>query len=470
MVAYVRPAASGELFDPAAGAGAFFAACRHEFQNGVAFRGCDIDLSCLKWARTAGLEDQDLTAIEQRNFVLDPPPGKFSSIVANPPYIRHHRLPSHVKQELRLLSRALIGQDLDGRAGLHVYFLLRALQLLALHGRLAFIIPGDTFEGVFSNILWSWVTKKYTLDAIITFSGAATPFPGVDTNAVIALIRNDGPTSRFAWARCTVPETQALSKWVKQNFRGAFPGEDSIRAIEEALATGLSRPASPVHDGPTLVDFARVVRGIATGDNEFFFLNSKQISELGLDSGYFVRAVARTRDVNGDRISQDDIKTLDADGRPTYLLSLGAQPTEALPETLRRYLETGQRKGLCDRPLIAGRKPWYRMEKRAVPSLLFAYLGRRNTRFILNQAGVVPLTGFLCVYPNPGVDAENLWKVLNHPDVLARLRLVAKSYGSDAIKVEPRALERLAIPERIAKEFGLQRQITSQEKLAFAHV
>ena len=44
--------------------------------------------------------------------------------------------------------------------------------------------------------------------------------------------------------------------------------------------------------------------------------------------------------------------------------------------------------------LISTRNPWYNMEKRENPEFLFAYLGRRNTRFIRNEAGVVPLTGF----------------------------------------------------------------------------
>jgi adenine-specific DNA-methyltransferase len=35
------------------------------------------------------------------------------------------------------------------------------------------------------------------------------------------------------------------------------------------------------------------------------------------------------------------------------------------------------------------------------------------------------------------------------------LKLVGKSYGSGAIKVEPRSLERLAIPEHVIEKFGL---------------
>jgi len=93
-----------------------------------------------------------------------------------------------------------------------------------------------------------------------------------------------------------------------------------------------------------------------------------------------------------------------------------------------------------------------------VPPFLFAYLGRRNARFIRNSAGVRPLTGFLCVYPRiqDREFARRLWQALRHPDTAANLSLVGKSYGSGAIKVEPRALERLPIPAPVAREVGLE--------------
>ena len=100
------------------------------------------------------------------------------------------------------------------------------------------------------------------------------------------------------------------------------------------------------------------------------------------------------------------------------------------------------------------------MEKREVPPLLFAYLGRRNSRFIRNEANVLPLTGFLCVYPmyNDEIYINNLWKALNHPDTFKNLHLVGKSYGSGAIKVEPRNLDRLPIPTHVVEQFNLKRQ------------
>jgi hypothetical protein len=142
-------------------------------------------------------------------------------------------------------------------------------------------------------------------------------------------------------------------------------------------------------------------------------------------------------------------------------LSLNGEPLDNYPERLKKYLLDGEKLGLPLRPLISQRKPWYKTEIRNIPPFLFAYLGRRNVRFIRNTAGIIPLTGFLCVYPksNEKEFVERLWKILNHPDTISNLTLIGKSYGDGAVKVEPRALERLPIPENVIKESGLPVQL-----------
>jgi hypothetical protein len=44
---------------------------------------------------------------------------------------------------------------------------------------------------------------------------------------------------------------------------------------------------------------------------------------------------------------------------------------------------------------------------------------------------------------------------LNDARTLANLRMVGKSYGFGAIKVEPRSLERLILPYEVCEELGL---------------
>jgi len=459
MVEYVLADRGGVLFDPAVGTGAFFRAAKavaKEKGLQVSLSGMDIDPTVLEQALECGLSKDDISTVTIGDFISQPPPTKFSAIVANPPYIRHHRISAETKKQLKQISLQTIGTVLDGRAGLHVFFLIRALSLLQEKGRLAFIMPADTCEGVFAGDLWRWITKNYALDAVITFAPEATPFPDVDTNPLIFFIRKASANETFFWVKCLEPQSEALKMWVRSGFKTA--SEYGLSVIErntfEGLSTGLSRPPMVERNSKyTLGDFAQVMRGIATGANEFFFMTDEQARRLGIPEEFFVRAIGRTRDVPGDEITEDTIDYLRAKGRPTLLLSLSGEPLETYPPAVREYLKKGEALGLPQRPLISQRRPWYKMESRVAPPFLFAYLGRRNTRFIRNIAGVVPLTGFLCIYPknNAPQYIEQLWRILSHPETIANLSVVGKSYGDGAIKVEPRFLKKLPIPETVIK-------------------
>lgn len=463
MVAYPLAAGATAVFDPAVGAGAFFLAARKvgaEIGREVTCAGTELDPQAIGEARQTGVQEGDLAGVSIRDFVQDPPQEIFEAIVANPPYIRHHRLSSATKAFLRRFALGLMGRTIDGRAGLHVYFLLRALQLLRPEGRLAFIMPADTCEGVFSRPLWDWITSHYCLEAVVTFSSEASPFPGVDTNPVILMIRNGELQEQLLWARCTQPGGDALKAWVLSGF--AKRAGDGIvvqtRDLSEALRTGLSRaPDTRDEVGPVLADYATVLRGIATGDNEFFHLTTARAAELGIPQVFLTPAIGRTRDVIGDEIDSDTISRLQASGRPTLLFSPDGRPLSAFPESVQTYLRQAEEKGIPKKPLISTRRPWYKMERREPPPILFAYLGRRNARFVRNRAGVVSLTCLLCVYPreNDPVYIEKLWQVLRHPETIANLVRVGKSYGGGAIKVEPRALETLPLPHSIVAEVGL---------------
>jgi adenine-specific DNA-methyltransferase len=463
MAAYVLASGADHLLDPAVGAGALFIAAKRiaaQSRRTVALHGNEIDAQAIMQARQNGLSDDDLANLEMRDFVLDPPARRFKAIAANPPYIRHHRLPPDAKAALQKFGKSLIGKPLDGRAGLHIYFLLRALSLLEAGGRLAFIMPADTCEGVFAQTLWHWITQQFRLDAVITFSAAAAPFPNVDTNAIIFLIENSPPLTRFQWAQVDLADRHVLTDWVASAFAKSEGSALTVheRDLNEALATGLSRPpAEAPHEGAMLGEFATVMRGIATGANEFFFLTTIQAQTLHIPDEYLIPAVGRTRDVTSEEVTAATISELERKGRPTLLFAPDGRPLHLFPRPVRDYLNQGETSGIHKRTLIATRRPWYKMESRSAPPFLFAYLGRRNARFIRNTARAIPLTGFLCIYPrlSDAANTERLWHVLKHPDTTANLRLVGKSYGSGAIKVEPRALERLPIPPHVLTAAGL---------------
>ena len=464
MVLYAVSEGATEIFDPAVGAGAFFEAAkslRTLLKRDLKLAGREIDENALVQAREAGLSDADLARVELCDFVLEPPARLLNAIVANPPYIRHHRLDAQTKARLRAFALQTTGTKIDGRAGYHVYFLIRALSLLAPDGRLAFIMPADVCEGVFAPALWRWITAQFRLDAVVTFDAGATPFPGVDTNALVLFLRRAVPQTHFRWAKCLESNSPAFFDWVLNDLQNA-PEPQKIRvlerSVEEGLRTGFSRPPQEKREDEAILgDYARVMRGIATGANDFFCFTEARRCESGLDEQFFVPIVARTRDVSGEVFDEQDWKNLDAANRPRWMLQLPAQNPRDFPQNVRDYLRSGFEQGLPLRPLIAARKWWFCSERRAPPPFLFAYLGRRNIRFIRNLVGVAPLTGFLCVYPrfDEPEFVEKLGRVLRDERTISNLFLVGKSYGGDALKVEPRALERLILPAAVLQEHNL---------------
>lgn len=464
MVSYVAVNNVDMILDPAAGRGAFFKALLTLGNKGISFLGFDIDTEVL----SDEIYSQTGCSVEQRDFLKNPPDKKFEAIVANPPYIRHHRINRETKLFLKKMSSSITGSVIDGRAGYHVYFLILALSLLKQNGRLAFIMPADTCEGKFAKNLWRWISSEYCLDCVITFDKEATPFPGVDTNAIVLLIRNTKPQSKFLWIRASEAYSMDLLNLVSSDLsvRDFTSLKIVERSLKEGIETGLSRPEMLIPEHTcTLGDFADVMRGIVTGSNEFFFLTSQRAKELDIPGEFLQRAVGRTRDISKDILTLQDLEILDKAGRPTYLLTVSPQQ-DNMPKSISNYLKKGQEKGISSLPSVRNRNPWYKTEQRRIPPLLFAYLGRQNVRFIKNEAGALPLTAFLCVYPkcNSQEYTNSLWKALNHPDTLANLHLVGKSYGSGAIKVEPGNLGKLPIPKHVVEKFGLEKY-----KEAFDH-
>lgn len=460
---------SNLIFDPATGSGAFYQALKnHPQSNNIKFWGLDIDQTVLN----NNIYQDNNCLIELRDFILNPPTYKFKSIIANPPYIRHHRLSKEIKSKVKEICLNIMGFTIDGRAGLHIYFLIQALNLLEKNGKLAFIMPSDTVEGIFAQRLWKWITNYVNLECVITFAQEATPFPKVDTNAIIFLIKNSQPSEQFIWIKANLPHTNDLKDFIKSQFK---INQNSLnicqRLIKEGLNTGFSRPYLAQETFKyKLSDFASVMRGIATGANDFFYLTKLRAKELGISPEFLHPAIGRTRDIEGNLITEETLINLNNKGRPTLLFTPDERDLHKFPQPVQAYLKYGESLAINQKALIKTRKPWYKMEKRKVPYFLFAYLGRRNIRFIQNQAKVIPLNGFLCIYPhsNDPDFLKELWEILNHQTTIENLSLVGKSYGSGAIKVEPKALANLPISnDLISSHYHISLQVKNQQKQLF---
>ncbi len=359
MAAYVSQN-TNLVFDPATGRGAFYEALLKLNKPEISFFGTDVDKEVLKDT----IYKQESCVVELRDFIKNPPQRKFKAIVANPPYIRHHRIDGETKAFVKKFSSISTGLAIDGRAGYHIYFFIQALNLLEPDGRLAFIMPADTCEGKFAKNLWKWISEKFCIEGVITFAEEATPFPSVDTNAMVFLIKNSKPTKTLQWVKANEAYSPDLFNFISSDFeKGNFETLEIItRQLNEGIATGFSRPEQNHNDFKFhLNDFAKVMRGIATGSNEFFFLTGQQVKEIGIPKEFIKRAIGRTRDAAKSILTVEDLEQLEKENRPTYLFSINGY--SSFPNSVSKYLKVGEEMELPNRSLIKQRKPWYKMEK-----------------------------------------------------------------------------------------------------------
>ena len=130
----------------------------------------------------------------------------FDIVIANPPYVRHERIP----QETLHTLRAAYPEVQHGMADLYVYFYARALQLLHESGMLAFISSNKFFRAGYGKGLRDLLTSQTQAQIILDFGDA----PVFDAAAYpcIVLVSKGEPTPDHTYWGLTADTQMDLEK------------------------------------------------------------------------------------------------------------------------------------------------------------------------------------------------------------------------------------------------------------------
>lgn len=385
-------------------------------------------------------------------------PEQFDAIVCNPPYTRHHRLPEAYKSSWAAVMKQEYGIRLSRFSSLFAYFFVQATRMLDPAGRMAFITPATVFEASYSRQVKSFIRRQLHLRAIITFDETLSIFEGVDTAACITLV--EGPRTPVHERAVHVqirqwPGVEPVLHAVEQGSTAATDWgtyrEVDLSTLEPSRKWTVIGWENARFDNETFVplsNIARIMRGIATGANDFFVLSDSEVAEWGLDEANLRPVLTKTREAPGYAFCQADFDRLGHEGKKRWLLYLTGPATPGTAEAC--YIQHGQAGGLHERSLVKTRSLWYAMEQRDPAPIYFTYLSRKRSRFIYNQADVLALNVFLCIYPIPAISRDEtmlkaLLATLNSLITKDSLRYVGRTYGGDTIKIEPREMDRLPV-------------------------
>lgn len=381
---------------------------------------------------------------------------RFEGILCNPPYLRFQDYAGRGARLKALEDR--LGVRLGGLTNLHCLFLLKAVHQLAEGGRAAFVMPWEFLNAGYGERVKAHLLDLGVLKHTVILESSRGIFAGAVTTACILLLAKEDPCGEVAFHRAGPGEDLDVLYHVRMSGEAAagVPGPSPAHAARvypaEALDPrakwrGYWKETSPAgYPGAlTLGRFATVVRGIATGANDFFLVDEAAREHHGLPRECLLPCVAKARDAEGPVFSTGDFEALKSKGRRVWLLDAEGSDHPAV----RAYLDGGRTAGVDTRFLTRHRSPWFALERRLPAPLWVSVFHRGGLRPVLNRAGVRNLTAFHCLYPRPGAEAwvEALFLWLLTPEGRALAREHGRECGAGLEKVEPRDLAGVPVPD-----------------------
>ncbi|MGC8989369.1 MAG: HsdM family class I SAM-dependent methyltransferase [Verrucomicrobiia bacterium] len=281
MAEWVMSARPHAVLDPAVGLGGLLAAC-HRLNQRVALVGVERDTETLQRAKRSAPRGTRLILADY----LKSEAGTFEGIIANPPYVKAHRL-DYSDSDWRYFEERL-GTPLDRLTNLYALFLLKIWEDLAPHGRAAVLLPAEFLNANFGDEIKERLVHVIRPPAILVFAPSLNLFGHALTTSAIVFLEKDRAPGAPNWLTCVESVAQA-EEFVGRLCRG-LPVLESCTRIDLATLNPRDKWLNQLLNGsdnlaafPKQVgDYFECSRGIATGANDYFCLSRPGMNEHGL--------------------------------------------------------------------------------------------------------------------------------------------------------------------------------------------
>ncbi len=368
----------------------------------------------------------------------------FDIVIGNPPYIRQERL-KDIKGQLKKDYK----EAYDSTADIYVYFFARGYELLKPQGVLAYITSNKWLRAKYGKNLRRFFKENARIEYLVDFAGhrvfeSAT----VDTSIVIlSKIKEKNPAIKVAVADRELKEG-SLREFIRSKvfYLSQDKLSDDVYVLEEEEVLRLKEKIEKV--GKPLKDWdVRIYRGVLTGFNEAFIIDSQRREEI----------LANCRDEEERRRTEEIIKPV-LRGRDigryyytfggTYMIvSYRGINIENYP-SLRSYLLTYKEK-LKKR---AGNQAWFELQappsREKLNTLLKEKIGYSDIgfRFCLVPSGIIGDNTTYFIIPTHFNHLMYILGLLNSKVLAYFHNLLASKLGGRATRGFTIYIEQLPIP------------------------
>jgi len=384
------------VLEPAFGLGIFSRALLL-YNDNINIKGFEVDSNIFEKSR--GLfEENENVSLHLHDYMYNDWENKYDGVICNPPYFKFHDYDNkNVIKEIE--SRLAI--KLNGFTNLYTLFLLKSIYQLNKNGRAAYIIPSEFLNSDYGKLVKEYLINSKTLRHIIVINFEENMFDNALTTASIILCANDNKSDKVQFSN--ISNLKDFSNI--ENLISVYPHYtsshqtftfDSLDPDIKWRAYYQKQNSLKYKHLVSFSNYGKVVRGIATGANDYFVFNNSKAKDHEIDNKYLLPCISRATDVKSSFFTKDDFEELLSDNKPAFLFNA----VNPIDENTRKYIALGESLEINKKFLTASRNPWYAIENRPPAPIWVSVFNRNGLRFIRNEGGISNLTTFHCIYLN----------------------------------------------------------------------
>lgn len=400
-------------------------------------------------------------------FSVKQPLGLFDSVVANPPFLRHHNFPEIIRDKAFALMRQE-GLNPNKRTDSWLPFLVAATQALRSGGRLAMILPASLLQVGYAQEVRDYLLKQYSQLTIVRFETSV--FPELQLDAVVLFgIKGNSSQSDFKYLEIKSPKQldksvidgpthpavkpKAGTRWLRYSLS---PTEQAI--YEEIEKSNLFQRLDAV---------AETNIGVVTGKNIYFVLTKNEAKQRGLLQ-WCRPAIGRVAQIPGLSLDESGWNALAEHGERCYLLVIPHFDSDLMPAAISDYVSYGESLKFHEGNKCSERLPnWWELRATWAPDAFLTRQIYEAPRIIINAAAAIPTDTILRIKANPATDIKSLSAAALNSATLISAELNGRVYGGGVLELSPTEAGSMLIPhldanidhsyvESILRDYGLE--------------
>ena len=431
------------VLEPAFGLGVFSRAILN-YKDNIEIKGFEIDATIYEQAKQHFNDVENVNLLLQ-DYMYNDWENEYDGIICNPPYFKFHDYDN--KNILKEIENNLKCK-LNGFTNLYTLFLLKSIHQLSPNGRCAYIIPSEFLNSDYGKLVKAYLIRSKVLRHIIVIDFEENVFDDALTTASIILCANDNLTQKVQFSN-----VQSLQDLVKiDDLIVAYPNGSDVKQIYSFKDLNPEIKWKAYYQKQNGLNFknlipfstyAKVVRGIATGSNEYFTFNNSKAVAFSIEEQYLLPCVCSAKDAKTSFFTRKDFEDLKHSDKSVFLFN-AQKPNN---KNVLAYIQKGEIEEINKKFLTASRSPWYSLENRLPAPIWVSVFNRTGLRFIRNEANIANLTSFHCIYPKQRnlfseIDTDLLFAYLLTNTAKHIFEDNSRQYGNGLQKFEPNDLNK----------------------------